>query len=161
MSPRSTTTGAATSSPGLDAFSEPSPEVVRRPCHPVRMEAMNVRRNRIIAGAMVVAIGVGSAALASGAPARPAATYKLSASKSSLKFNVTKITAKAGKVTLRMANPASFKHAVAIKGHGSGKTVGKGGTSTVTATLKKGTYTFYCPVPGHEAAGMKGTLVVK
>jgi plastocyanin len=125
------------------------------------MEASNVRSNRIIAGAMVVAIGVGSAALASGAPARPAATYKLSASKSALKFNVTKITAKAGKVTLSMANPASFKHAVAIKGHGTGKTVGKGGTSTVTATLKKGTYTFYCPVPGHEAAGMKGTLVVK
>ena len=36
-----------------------------------------------------------------------------------------------------------------------------GGTSTVTATLKPGTYTFYCSVDGHEAAGMKGTLTVK
>ena len=27
--------------------------------------------------------------------------------------------------------------------------------------LKPGKYSFYCPVPGHEAAGMKGTLIVK
>ncbi len=31
----------------------------------------------------------------------------------------------------------------------------------VTAKLKKGTYTFYCEVQGHEADGMKGKLVVK
>jgi uncharacterized cupredoxin-like copper-binding protein len=30
----------------------------------------------------------------------------------------------------------------------------------VTVKLKKGTYTFYCPVDGHKAAGMKGKLVV-
>jgi len=119
-----------------------------------------VRSNRIIAGAVVVAIGIGSAVAASGAPARPAATYKLSASKTGLKFNVTTIRAKAGKVTLSMSNPSSFPHAVGIKGKSKGKTVNKGGTSTVTATLKKGTYTFYCPVPGHEAAGMKGKLIV-
>ena len=35
-----------------------------------------------------------------------------------------------------------------------------GSTSTVTATLKKGTYTYYCPVPGHKQAGMVGTLTV-
>jgi len=31
----------------------------------------------------------------------------------------------------------------------------------VTVTLKPGTYQFYCPVPGHKAAGMKGTLTVQ
>jgi plastocyanin len=31
----------------------------------------------------------------------------------------------------------------------------------VTATLKPGTYTYLCPVPGHAQAGMRGTLVVK
>jgi uncharacterized cupredoxin-like copper-binding protein len=30
----------------------------------------------------------------------------------------------------------------------------------VKATLKKGTYTYYCPFPGHKAAGMKGKLIV-
>src|SRR4051812_8229560 len=115
------------------------------------------RKSLIATGALVAALGV---ATTTGADARPAATYKLSAAKSGLKFNVTTIRAKAGKVTLSMANPASVNHAVAIKSHGSGKSVGKGGTSTVTATLKKGTYTFYCPVPGHEAGGMKGKLIV-
>ena len=39
--------------------------------------------------------------------------------------------------------------------------ISDGGTSTVTENLKPGTYTFYCSVDGHEAAGMKGTLTVK
>jgi plastocyanin len=118
-----------------------------------------VRSNRIIAGAVVAAIGIGGVAAAS-APARAAKTHRLSASKSQLKFNVTRIRAKAGRVTLRMSNPSRFPHAIAIKGKGKGRTVGKGGTSTLTRRLKKGTYTFYCPVPGHEAAGMRGKLIV-
>jgi plastocyanin len=92
-----------------------------------------------------------------------AKSYNLSASKSKLAFNTKTIRAKKGSVTLVMANPSSFPHAIAVKGHGvkgKGKTVNKGGTSRVTVKLKKGTYTFYCPVAGHEAAGMKGKLVV-
>ena len=72
--------------------------------------------------------------------------------------------ASAGTVTIKMSNPASLSHDVSIKGNGvskQGDIVGNGGTSTVTADLKAGTYTFYCSVPGHEAAGMKGTLTVK
>jgi plastocyanin len=108
----------------------------------------------ILAGAAALVLA------ASPAVASPNATYKLSAAKTGLKFNTSTIRAKAGKVTLSMANPSSNPHGVAIKGKGKGKTVNKGGTSTVTATLKKGTYTFYCPVPGHEAGGMKGKLIV-
>jgi len=62
-----------------------------------------------------------------------------------------------------MKNLSPLQHDVAIKGKGvsvKGKVVGKGATSTVTATLKKGTYTFYCSVDGHAAAGMKGTLTI-
>ncbi len=90
-------------------------------------------------------------------------TLKLAADKSALKFDKTSLTAKAGKVTLEMENPSQIPHAVAIKGNGvdvDGKTVGNGETSTASTDLKAGTYTFYCPVPGHEAAGMKGTLTV-
>jgi plastocyanin len=90
-------------------------------------------------------------------------TLKLAADKSALKFDKSSLTAKAGKVTLEMENPSQVPHAVAIKGNGvdvDGKTIGNGETSTASTDLKPGTYTFYCPVPGHEAAGMKGTLTV-
>jgi uncharacterized cupredoxin-like copper-binding protein len=42
-----------------------------------------------------------------------------------------------------------------------GDIVSSGGVSTITIPdLKPGTYTYFCSVPGHEAAGMKGTLTV-
>jgi plastocyanin len=81
-----------------------------------------------------------------------------------LKFDKTTLSAKAGNVTITMDNPSPVSHAVAIEGNGvdkDGNTVDMGGKSTVTATLKPGTYEFYCPVDGHKAAGMEGTLTVK
>jgi plastocyanin len=122
-----------------------------------------LRSKKLTAAVAVAAVAVGGAAAtqaASGAPNRPAATtVKLKAAKSSLAFNVKRLHAKHGKITLKMGNPSSFPHAIAV-GSKKGKTVNKGGTSTVTVSLKKGTYTFYCPVPGHRAAGMKGKLIV-
>jgi plastocyanin len=85
-------------------------------------------------------------------------------SSGSLKFDKAKLNAKAGNVTITMDNPSPLSHAVGIKGNGvdkDGNTVSMGGKSTVTVSLKPGTYEFYCPVDGHEAAGMKGTLTVK
>ena len=131
------------------------------------------------AAALAVAgCGGGGSNTSTSAPSTPAAAtstpaastgtgndLKISADSSgSLKFNTTSLSAKAGKVTITMDNPSQVQHGVAIKGNGvnsSGKIVGNGGTSTVTVSLKPGTYTFYCPVPGHEQAGMKGTLTVK
>jgi plastocyanin len=81
-----------------------------------------------------------------------------------LKFDQTALTAPAGEVTIVMDNPSSVPHAVAIKapsGDASGDTVGQGEKSTATAELEPGEYEFYCPVGGHEAAGMKGTLTVE
>jgi uncharacterized cupredoxin-like copper-binding protein len=63
-----------------------------------------------------------------------------------------------------MANKSSVPHDIAIQGGGVnqiGPVVSNGGVSTVTATLPTGTYKFYCSVPGHDAAGMHGTLTVK
>jgi uncharacterized cupredoxin-like copper-binding protein len=113
---------------------------------------------------------------ASSAPAKPSTTASASASSgtlaltasesSGLSFAPKTLSAKAGKVTLKMANPGgnSAQHGIAIEGNGvdrDGQVVAPGGASTVTASLKPGTYTFYCPVPGHRAAGMQGTLTVR
>jgi uncharacterized cupredoxin-like copper-binding protein len=83
-----------------------------------------------------------------------------------LRFNTNHLTAHPGSVTIVLSNPrsAGMPHGIAIKGRGvnrSGKVVGPGGRSTVTMTLKRGTFTFFCPVPGHAAAGMTGTLTVR
>jgi plastocyanin len=81
-----------------------------------------------------------------------------------LKFLASSASAKAGSVTLTMKNMSSVPHDIAVKGGGLNKVgpiVSGGGVSTVSATLTPGTYTFYCSVDGHEAAGMKGTLTVK
>lgn len=81
-----------------------------------------------------------------------------------MKYTTATLRATAGPVTIVMTNRGMLPHDVAIKGHGvhaKGKLVGKGGVSTVRATLKPGRYEFYCTVPGHEQAGMKGTLVVR
>jgi plastocyanin len=81
-----------------------------------------------------------------------------------LKFDKSSLTAKAGKVTIVMDNPSSLPHAIEVEGKGmeiKGDTVTKGGVSKASGTLKPGTYEFYCPVDGHKAAGMKGTLTVQ
>lgn len=74
-----------------------------------------------------------------------------------------KATSPAGAVKFVMPNKSPIQHNIALKGPatGSGPVVGSGGTSTFSATLKPGTYEFYCSVPGHEPGGMKGTLTVK
>jgi len=91
-------------------------------------------------------------------------TVSLVAVPGKLAYDKSEITAKPGRVTLVMANRSSLPHNVAIEDgdvDATGKVVGKGATSTTTADLKPGTYTFYCSVPGHRQAGMKGKLTVE
>lgn len=91
-------------------------------------------------------------------------TLSLQADTSQLKFDKRALSASAGSVTITMKNPSTLRHDVAIEGNGvdtKGKVVGRGGTSTVSAALKPGTYTFYCSVDAHRQAGMQGTLTVK
>jgi plastocyanin len=94
-----------------------------------------------------------------------AQTLKLAADPGgALKFDKSSLSAKAGKVTIVLDNPSSLPHAVEIEGNGieeSSSTIGKGETTKVSATVKAGTYEYYCPVDGHKAAGMEGTLTVQ
>jgi plastocyanin/cytochrome c551/c552 len=78
-------------------------------------------------------------------------------------FQSTKAAAPAGQLTVKMPNKSSIGHDIGLKGvsGAQGKVVPQGGTSTFSISLKPGKYTFFCSVPGHEAAGMKGTLTVK
>jgi plastocyanin len=82
-----------------------------------------------------------------------------------LKFTKSSLTAKAGKVTIQFTNNAPLSHNLTIQEGSTGAIVGstptfQGATKTLTVNLKPGTYTFFCSVPGHQAAGMQGTLTV-
>jgi plastocyanin len=80
-----------------------------------------------------------------------------------LKYNTNQLAARAGKVTITMANMSPVEHNVTIaKGSsvlGATPTFVHG-TKSATVALAPGTYTFYCSVPGHRQAGMEGTLTV-
>jgi uncharacterized cupredoxin-like copper-binding protein len=127
----------------------------------------------VLAGCGSTASGSTETTATYGAPAAGTATAAVSGHVQTLKltadpggalrFNTTHLRAKAGKVKIVLTNPSSagMPHGIAIQGHGSSPVVDAGKTTSVTATVKQGTYTFLCPVPGHAAAGMKGTLTVR
>ncbi len=99
------------------------------------------------------------------APSGASGAVALSAQGSQLAFNATSETAKAGKVAIKFTNDSALQHNVTLA-DSSNKVVGstptfQGGTKSFSATLKAGTYTYYCSVPGHRQAGMQGTLTVK
>jgi len=85
-----------------------------------------------------------------------------------LLYNVKAASATAGPITISMTNMSGVAHNLAIQqGTGASGTVlahtqiSSSGTNSITLNLKPGTYTFFCQVPGHRAAGMYGTLTVK
>jgi mono/diheme cytochrome c family protein len=74
--------------------------------------------------------------------------------------------AKRGPVTIKMKNVSGTPHNIAVQTGTSGPVLGaspvvSNGQAQLHATLKPGTYTFFCQVDAHRAAGMLGTLVVK
>ena len=133
-----------------------------------------MRRSLLLAALVAALAGCGGGDDGGGAEATQAETTPGSGAASqtlridadpsgALRFTTESLQAKAGDVTIVMGNPSSLPHNVAIQGGGvdeKGEIVEKGGESEVSATLEPGTYEFYCSVPGHEAAGMKGELEV-
>ena len=114
----------------------------------------------LLAGAVAVAG-------ATGATTRRTRLHVSADASGQLRFTKKRLVARhPGRVTVVMANPSGsgLPHGIAIAGHGvhrTGRVVGPGGRSHVTARLRPGRYRFHCPVPGHRAAGMRGTLVVR
>ena len=104
------------------------------------------------------------------APATPtaasAALAVASPADGSLVYDPKQLSAAAGALSIAYANPSPVPHNIAVE-DSSGKLVGSEikpfaqGERTLKVTLKAGTYTYYCSVPGHRQAGMAGTLTVK
>ena len=100
------------------------------------------------------------------APAAAASTVAVEADPNGALAYVQKtLTAKAGKTTFVFTNTSPVQHNLTLEKANTEQELGAtntitGATAKLTLTLPAGTYTYYCSVPGHEAAGMKGTLTV-
>jgi plastocyanin len=69
-----------------------------------------------------------------------------------------------GQIEIDSPNKSSIDHDISLEGNGvneHGAVVKNGGVSKVNVSLKAGSYTFYCSVPGHRQGGMEGKLTVK
>ena len=90
-------------------------------------------------------------------------TVKISADPSgALKYEQTDVSATAGSITIDFTNMSSIPHDVTIEGNGASGATDQitDSTTSTTVDLDPGTYTFFCSVDGHRAAGMEGTLTV-
>ena len=109
--------------------------------------------------------GGGGSASSSGGSA--SSSVSLAADPSTIAYNTNSLSAKSGNVTIDFNNPnSSISHDVCVqdssgKKLGCSKVVTGSSTSLDLKNLKPGSYTFYCSVDSHEAAGMKGTLNVQ
>jgi uncharacterized cupredoxin-like copper-binding protein len=65
-----------------------------------------------------------------------------------------------GPIALKITNVGKIQHDIAIQGSKKTSLISPGKTATLTVTLKKGTYTLYCTVPGHRQLGMVAKLTV-
>lgn len=119
------------------------------------------------AARLVTGVALAMAAFALAAPALAGPTHHGQATGSTIKvtakefkFTLSPATARAGAVTFTIVDKGKLPHDFSIAGKKS-KIVDPGQTTKLTVTLKAGKYPYKCTIPGHAAAGMKGTLVVK
>jgi len=118
-------------------------------------------RTFVLTAAVVAAIAV--PAVSSASPGAVSSVVHLSAPVSGLRYDQKTVHAHAGRIKIVFLNRSAIKHNVNVENgeHELGKTATiVHGTTTVFVTLKAGKYNYYCSVPGHEDAGMHGTLIV-
>ena len=121
-------------------------------------------RKFVFAAAVLAAVAIPTISSATtNAKTTTTSIVHISAAASGLRYVQKVVHAYAGRIEIVFSNPSALKHNVNVENGeqelGKTKTVAHA-TTKLFITLKAGRYNFYCSVPGHEAAGMHGTLVV-
>jgi plastocyanin len=100
-------------------------------------------------------------------PAAPVAA-RLQATTREFSIQLSRPTVAAGALILQLVNRGEDPHDLHVRPAAGGADVLSvgltdpfGGVSDTNGTLPAGTYTLYCSLPGHEAAGMHATLSVQ
>lgn len=116
-----------------------------------------------LGGVAVLALG-GGAAAALATRSLPAKTT-VTVTEREYRLTLSTRTPPAGVVRFVVHNAGHVAHALSISGPGvaarSTGTIQPGATKALQLTLRGGTFTLWCPVANHAAAGMKTTLAVR
>jgi plastocyanin len=113
------------------------------------------------AAAVVVVTGLVAGTVGGGAdaiPAPSASVVRLSAR--GAQFSTSKLHSPSGSVAVVFHNKDLFWHTFTVDKLHVSLRAPLGATRVVHFNAPAGTYEFYCAIPGHKAAGMKGALVV-
>ena len=116
----------------------------------------------IAVAALIAACGPGASGGGGGGGGGSPLNVTISATE--FKYDPGTITASPGQtVNVTLKNTGSVVHTFVMDNPKVTITAqpGQSASGTFTAPTATGDYTFYCDQPGHEAAGMKGTLTVK
>lgn len=113
-----------------------------------------------LATALVAVAAIAAPALGARTHAHHATKTSVTVTATEFKFKLSKTSVPAGSVTFTVVNKGRLPHDFKIAGHKTAL-ISPGKSAKLTVTLKKGKDAYMCTVPGHAAAGMKGTLTVK
>jgi uncharacterized cupredoxin-like copper-binding protein len=121
-----------------------------------------VKRTYLVPLAAAAAAGAVAAPIALGAgdPDAHAAKASVSVAAKEFKFTLRPTSAPGGPVTFRVNNVGKTQHDFKIAGKKT-PLINPKKSATLTVSLKRGTYTYICTVPGHAASGMRGKFAVR
>ena len=126
------------------------------------MKSRNGKIGTTLVVSILVATALAGGALAAIVAHRGTATTKIAVTEKDYRLVLTKHSFSAGKVTFVVKNASKTTHKFKVSGPGLSKavpgTITAGKTKMLTVTLKKGTYTLFCPI--HKSYGMKTTIRV-
>ena len=96
-------------------------------------------------------------------PKQAGSATKVTAELSDFHIKLSAETFQPGRYTFTAKNTGHHEHALEIEGPGGenrSRTLDPGQSTTLTVTLKSGSYEVYCPVDGHKDLGMKTDITV-
>src|SRR5262245_27148357 len=119
---------------------------------------MRVSTRAAALAAVFLALGVVAVPALAARSHAAGTTVKVAASE--FKFVLSTKSAAHGSVTFVVSNKGKLPHDFTIGGKKT-PLINPGTSAKLTVTLKAGKFPYSCTVPGHAAAGMKGTLTAK
>jgi plastocyanin len=122
----------------------------------LRQSKIGLRLTALVLVAIAAAV-IGGSALAGRASST---STSVAVKMSEFKFVLSRASAPHGSVIFTVTNKGKLPHDFKIAGKKTAL-IAPGKSGKLTVTLKAGKFPYLCTVPGHAAAGMKGTFTAK